>query len=123
MTPLQMALYENITSEWLWFNYTIDFMFFIDIIIIFNSQTIDEDFEIISDRPTIVCTYLRSWFLIDLVAILPFDAIFETGAADLVRYTKIGRITRMLKLMKLIRLMKLQKTKSFSILAYVQDFL
>ena len=50
---------------------------------------------------------MKSWFLIDVVAILPFDVFFQTGAVDLVRYTKIGRITRMLKLMKLIRLMKL----------------
>lgn len=108
----------------MWINYAVDLLFAIDIIIIFNSAVADENLEIISDRSTIIWDYLKGWFLIDVIAIFPFDWVFESNgdAANLVRFIRIGRITKLLKLMKLIRLMKLQKDTSFNLTAWMQDF-
>lgn len=95
----------------------------IDILIIFNSATYNDDFDVVSDRATITENYLKGWFLIDLVSIIPFDLFVESNGetANLVRFVRIGRITKMLKLMKLMRLMKLQKQTSFSLLTWIQD--
>ena len=95
-------------------NYVVDCFFLIDIFIIFNSAAYDDDFEVISDRCTLTTNYLQGWFMIDVVAIIPFDLFVSSNgeAANLIRYARIGRITKMLKLMKLMRLMKLQKSSS-----------
>lgn len=103
-------------------NYVVDSLFFIDIIIIFNSAVVNDDLSIIEDRCEIAKIYLSGWFWIDLVAILPFGLFTANGeASNLVRFARIGRITKILKLLKLLRLMKLQKSGSFSILTWAQE--
>jgi hypothetical protein len=61
-------------------NYSIDFFFFIDIIVNFNSAYIDESYEVIDDRKKIAKSYLVSWFLIDFLSIVPFELVVT--AAD-----------------------------------------
>ena len=61
-------------------NYTIDFLFLIDIILNFNMAYYDEDFAIIEDRCEIAKTYLMGWFVIDVLAIFPFDLIAKINA-------------------------------------------
>ena len=89
-------------------------------IIIFNSGFIDDDYVQVMDRCIIAKDYLKSWFVIDLIAILPFEWFVPTNgdAANMIRFIRIGRITKILKLLKLLRLMKLQKSGSFSILTW-----
>ena len=90
-------------------NYVIDGLFFLDMIIIFNSAFFNDSLELVNERCEVVKTYLRGWFGIDLIAILPFDLFIPTNgeAANLVRFARIGRVTKILKLLKLMRLMKL----------------
>ena len=56
-------------------NYGIDFFFFIDIVVNFNSAYIDESYEVIDDRKKIAHSYLVSWFLVDFLSIVPFELI------------------------------------------------
>ena len=89
-------------------NWVVDSLFFIDIIIIFNSAYIDERDELVKDRCTIASNYLRGWFFVDLISIIPFEIFFQRGdAVNLVRFARIGRIPKIIKLLKLFRLMKL----------------
>ena len=50
-----------------------DFIFGIDIIVVFFSAYYNEDFKIIDDRAAIAREYVKGWFLLDFVAIIPFD--------------------------------------------------
>ena len=43
-----------------------------DVLLIFNSAIIDEDYNIIEDRPKIANQYMAGWFWIDIIAIIPF---------------------------------------------------
>jgi hypothetical protein len=56
-------------------NFTIDFFFLLDIIVIFNSAYYTENMDLVSDRKKIAKHYLTGWFIIDFLAILPFDII------------------------------------------------
>ena len=50
--------------------------------------------------------YFRTWFLVDLISIFPFDLVslfLGAGALDQVR---VLRIIRVLRLVKLVRLLK-----------------
>ena len=53
-TPVQIALYVDLNLTWQVINYAVDGFFLIDIIIIFNSATYDEDFILIDDRALLV---------------------------------------------------------------------
>ena len=101
----------------------LDVLFFVDIIVNFNSCYYQDDVDLIDDRATITKNYLTGWFLLDLVAIIPIDLIFNvTGFTGLLRIVKIGKLSRLVKLTRLIRVFKIIKEQS-RILAYLSEFL
>ena len=53
--------------------YSIDAFFLIDILINFNTAYYRDDFEIETSRKAIAYNYLKGWFIVDVVSILPFD--------------------------------------------------
>lgn len=76
LTPFNLAFEEDV-ADIFWYttlNYSIDFLFLIDIIIIFNT-TLKTEFDEVPDRWEIFKEYTRSWFLIDLLSIMPFDIL------------------------------------------------
>lgn len=75
ITPYRIAFEQNDTVGWIIANYSIDFLFLVDIILNFNTAFYDEDFAIIEDRCTIAKNYATGWLLIDILAIIPFDFI------------------------------------------------
>lgn len=54
LTTVQLALFDNLSTHWKVINYVIDFLFAVDIAIIFNSAFFDDDAQIIKDRSQIV---------------------------------------------------------------------
>ena len=54
-------------------DYVIDFLFLLDIIIIFNTAFYDDDIELVDSRKTIFLTYFKGWFFIDLFSCIPTD--------------------------------------------------
>ena len=76
MTPLSIAfndLDNKKSNNGVYFDYVIDILFLIDILVIFNTAYYNEDSEIIDNRKEIASDYLKGWFIIDLLAIIPFD--------------------------------------------------
>lgn len=57
--------------------------------------------ELIDDRKRIAITYLKTWFIIDLISILPMNYIIETND-----YSSLARIARLPKLYRLVRIFK-----------------
>lgn len=94
-------------------NNVIDFLFLVDIIVIFNTAIYDQYFQIIEDRKKIALIYLKGWFTIDALAILPFDWILSAGGGNaMVRFARIGRLYRLVKLTRLLRVFKIMKDKN-----------
>lgn len=75
ITPFRLAFYTDDPIGWQIINNTIDMIFFIDMILIFNTAYYDEDFKMIQHRGVIAFTYFKGWFLIDLMAIFPIGQI------------------------------------------------
>lgn len=110
ITPLRLAMVrpeEEETQTWLVIQYVIDFLFFVDICVIFNTVIYDQYFRFIENRKEIAISYFKGWFAIDFVAIFPFDILLQ--ASDMNSLLKIARITRMYKLLKLTRLLRIIK--------------
>ena len=126
MTPYTIAFHtvEDFATKVI--NSTIDILFLIDMIVIFNTAIYNENMRFVTDRKKIAKNYLMGWFTIDLLAIVPFDLMIQSSANNLtmmnmVRAARIGKITRLVKLTRLIRLLKVVKEKS-KILKYIGNF-
>lgn len=77
LTPINIAFSYDVVNPGSDIpDHIIDFLFFIDIIICFNSEVI-RDHEIIHSRKEITCIYLKGWFTIDVVSIIPFDELMK----------------------------------------------
>ena len=88
----------------------VDFFFFIDIIYNFNTWYEDEDLNEVLDRKLITKRYIKGWFMIDVVSILPFDILLDMGPLNkIARVARIGKVFRIVKLTKLLRLLKINK--------------
>jgi hypothetical protein len=79
LTPFNLAFTDQLQliTWYVWFNNSIDIIFAIDILFNFNAAYVDEEFQMIDDRIMIAKEYCKSWFLIDILSILPFDFILE----------------------------------------------
>ena len=51
-----------------------------DILLNFRTTYVNKKGEVVSDPKSIAVNYMRGWFLLDLVAALPFDLVYATEA-------------------------------------------
>jgi len=121
LTPLRIAFGgDEEPLGWEIINNTIDGLFLIDIVVIFSSAYYDDDYNIIDDRILIGKSYLQSWFLIDILAIIPFERFISAFSSDnekhsggnyqeMVRLARIGRMYKLIKMTKLLRILKIIK--------------
>lgn len=72
-TPYNIAFIKKEDTPTVIIGAVIDFLFFIDIIIIFNSCYYNIDMVLVENRKKIVKNYLKGWFAVDFFAIVPFD--------------------------------------------------
>ena len=76
--PLHLSLKYH-PPHWIQvINLIYPFLFTIDIIVAFFT-TITVDGQEVTSKKTIAIKYLRSWFIVDLIAAIPFDLIFSEG--------------------------------------------
>ena len=72
---------------------------------------------LIKDFKTIALNYIKTWFIIDLIAVLPFDLIQRgisgegSGANynEFLRLARVPRLYRLLKMTKMVKALKLLK--------------
>uniref|UniRef100_S4RZL2 Ion transport domain-containing protein n=1 Tax=Petromyzon marinus TaxID=7757 RepID=S4RZL2_PETMA len=61
----------------------VDIMFIVDILINFRTTYVDDNDEVVSHPGKIAIHYFKGWFLIDMVAAIPFDLlIFGSGSNE-----------------------------------------
>lgn len=118
VTPWHICFSDD-SLGWVFVNYTIDCMFLIDMIIIFNTAFQNDDFETVDDHKSIAIVYLMGWFWLDLIAVLPFQELLPSSNEDdgpsagdlndVARMLRLGRLSKLVKLMKLIRVIKFLK--------------
>lgn len=117
MVPIRICFEVGIdaTSAALWIDLLVDLFFCTDMYIqtrlaIKKPGNLDE-YEF--DRRVIVRTYLRTWFLVDLVAAIPFDLIVVIGGSDEnLLFTKLFKAFRFMRVTKLIKVSKLRQLMS-----------
>lgn len=108
-TPLDISIEDFVSNEMKIVLYVVDFIFFIDILINFNSAYYDDQFNIKETRKEIGVNYVKGWFFLDLLAILPMEAF--GGDSSLSKISRLGKITRLTRVIKLVKVVNLVKQK------------
>lgn len=111
VVPYRTCFIEVTPTNWLVADSVIDALFAFDIFVNFNSSYMDEDQGLlIANRKVIAKSYLKGWFLIDLVACIPFQYFLDANnSGSDSSYNKLLRLARIPRLYRLIRIMRLFK--------------
>ncbi|XP_078259929.1 potassium channel, voltage gated eag related subfamily H, member 7b isoform X2 [Rhinoraja longicauda] len=83
----------------------VDIMFIIDILINFRATYVNQNEEVVSHPAKIAIHYFKGWFLIDMVAAIPFDLLIFGSGSDETTTTLIG----LLKTARLLRLVRVAR--------------
>ncbi|XP_042639490.1 potassium voltage-gated channel subfamily H member 6 [Orycteropus afer afer] len=82
----------------------VDIMFVVDIIINFRTTYVNTNDEVVSHPRHIAVHYFKGWFLIDMVAAIPFDLlIFRTGSDETTTLIGLLKTARLLRLVRVAR--------------------
>eukprot|EP01051_Picozoa_sp_SAG22_P002454 SAG22_NODE_110_length_19679_cov_45.046527_6_plen_532_part_00 len=110
MVPLRTAFELKVepgTTSWL-IELVVDSFFIVDVCINFRTAFVDENFKLSADTRQIRRNYMRGWFGIDLLSVLPINYVIqiieETTDAD---FGSGGENQKVLKAVRLVRLTKL----------------
>jgi hypothetical protein len=100
---------------------TIDILFTIDIFINFLSGFEDPlDQKVVTDLRVIAVTYIKSWFIPDVLACLPFQLFMSADAdpsaaasAKLIRLSRLPRLYRLIRVLRMFKMIKVMKDSPF----------
>ncbi len=96
----------------------VDLFFIFDIFLAFLSAYYDNNETLIDQRSRIACSYIRSWFFIDVISVLPLSLIMKgVKLNSLGKLARLPRIYRFVKVLKLFRMMKFMKARRNNIRA------
>ena len=114
--PYRMAFYDNENSvAWTCVWLFIDVYFLIDVILTFFTTFTDAETNVeVANHKRIAIKYLKGWFFIDILSIIPFDIIIDGNSsynilARILRTSRLYKLLRLLRLMKIIKLAKNDK--------------
>uniref|UniRef100_A0A3P9PEJ2 Potassium voltage-gated channel subfamily H member 7-like n=1 Tax=Poecilia reticulata TaxID=8081 RepID=A0A3P9PEJ2_POERE len=82
----------------------VDIMFIVDILINFRTTYVNCNEEVVSHPAKIAIHYFKGWFLIDMVAAIPFDLlIFGSGSDETTTLIGLLKTARLLRLVRVAR--------------------
>uniref|UniRef100_A0A8C2JBB2 Voltage-gated inwardly rectifying potassium channel KCNH2 n=2 Tax=Cyprininae TaxID=2743694 RepID=A0A8C2JBB2_CYPCA len=91
-------------------DFIVDIMFIIDIIINFRTTYVNANDEVVSHPLRIAVHYFKGWFLIDMVAAIPFDLLIDrTGEEMSAEPTQQTTLIGLLKTARLLRLVRVAR--------------
>ena len=70
--PFRLCFEAEAEGNWVYIETTIDVCFMLDIFVQFNTGFYSQG-KLINNRKKIIVNYVKSWFLIDLVASFPYN--------------------------------------------------
>ncbi len=114
VTPYRIAFFTTDDITWTVVDYFTDVLFGIDIVVNFFSAFESANDELIHNRRVIARTYLKSWFAVDILSILPVSAFVNNSSdyTSLARLARLPRLYRLIKMFKMSRLLKVIKERN-----------
>uniref|UniRef100_A0A8D0CXM5 Potassium voltage-gated channel subfamily H member 2 n=1 Tax=Sander lucioperca TaxID=283035 RepID=A0A8D0CXM5_SANLU len=81
----------------------VDIMFIIDILINFRTTYVNANDEVVSHPVRIAVHYFKGWFLIDMVAAIPFDLLIYRSGEETTTLIGLLKTARLLRLVRVAR--------------------
>uniref|UniRef100_A0AAZ3PS02 Voltage-gated inwardly rectifying potassium channel KCNH2 n=1 Tax=Oncorhynchus tshawytscha TaxID=74940 RepID=A0AAZ3PS02_ONCTS len=81
----------------------VDIMFIVDIIINFRTTYVNNNDEVVSQSQRIAVHYFKGWFLIDMVAAIPFDLLIYRSGEETTTLIGLLKTARLLRLVRVAR--------------------
>ncbi|KAF0289851.1 Potassium voltage-gated channel subfamily H member 8 [Amphibalanus amphitrite] len=81
----------------------VEALFLIDIILNFRTTYVNKKGEVVSNPRYIATNYLKGWFIVDLLAALPFDLLFAADVYSSETPIHLLKLTRLLRLVRLLQ--------------------
>ena len=67
--------------------------------------------------------YITSWFFVDLMTVVPFDFILNSGSFNrLARVARIGKLYKIVKMTRMVRMLKIVKERN-NLVKYLNEVL
>ena len=107
ITPYEIAFSDS--NKVSWFDVFIDILLGIDIVLTFFSAYTDDEENLVKNHKKIIKKYLKSWFIIDIISVLPISYLFRPDGkySGLTKISKLPKLYRLVKLTKLLRITKM----------------
>ncbi|KXZ53940.1 hypothetical protein GPECTOR_6g858 [Gonium pectorale] len=92
----------------------VDLAFAFDIYLNFRTAYYDSKGHLVTERWRIARHYLRTWFLLDVICVIPYDLITAgtmgfLSMLKLLRVMRVGKVLRMIKMYRLLRVIRLPR--------------
>ncbi|KAL0966130.1 hypothetical protein UPYG_G00291270 [Umbra pygmaea] len=81
----------------------VDIMFIVDIVINFRTTYVNTNDEVVSQSQRIAVHYFKGWFLIDMVAAIPFDLLIYRSGEETTTLIGLLKTARLLRLVRVAR--------------------
>ena len=99
--------------------FSVDAAFFVDIIVTFLTAYHDESkINLITDRKEIAKKYLKFWFWLDVLSILPVDMLVPStddssggSLTDMTRFSRMGRLYKMVRMLRMVKMIRIIKDR------------
>lgn len=106
--PIEMTVYTQL-SDIMWYSVSdifINFLFFIDILIQFNTGFYDSEGQMVRDRREIAKRYMfRGLFIFDFLSTIPYEVL----GLNSLKFLKVLKITRITRLTRTINKLELKE--------------
>ena len=107
VTPFEVAFLKESLNGMFVINRLVDLSFTIDMALNFVTGRFKSEAAVwVTSFRALSRRYLKSWFWVDVVSVLPFDVVGVAINSSDVSKLKIFQIVRLLRLFKLVRLIK-----------------
>ena len=97
ITPIRVAFIDIDNVTWNVIDLIFDLIFLADIVISFMSAYYNRMEVLIHSRQTIALHYLKTWFIVDFVAVLPLDYITHSTLHHLGQLLRLPRVFKLIK--------------------------
>lgn len=100
--PFVVSFIEDVGTGLTVIGFFTDGIWLVDIILTFFMAYEDKDDKLVTARKKICSRYLKGWFWIDVISILPFDYMFgiQKSFNSLIRLAKFHKLIRFAKMTK-----------------------
>ena len=76
--PYRVCFVDDYSSFYYYFEYIMNIVFGLDILVSLLSAYYDEDNVLVTSNKYIAVEYLKGWFLIDVISVIPINDIIDS---------------------------------------------